>query len=46
MKKKKKILNSKILIVLAEFYEDISSQQLENAKLKLPSNLIEIKVNY
>ena len=44
MNKKNKILNSKILIVLAEFYEDISSHQLENAKLKLPSNLIEIKV--
>ena len=44
MNKKNKILNSKILIVLAEFYEDISSHQLEEAKLRLPSNLIEIKV--
>ncbi len=43
MNKKNKILNSKILIVLAEFYEDISSHQLENAKLQLLSSN-EIKV--
>ena len=42
MNKKNKILNSKILIVLAEFYEDISSHQLDNAKLLIPSK--EIKV--
>ena len=33
----------KILIVLADFYEDISSALLENAKLKLPYKYVEPK---
>ena len=33
----------KILIVLADFYEDISSALLENAKLKLPYKYVQPK---